>query len=244
MGQAAVKVAKVSGYQNAGTVEFLLDTKGRFYFLEMNARIQVEHPITELVTGVDLVKWQIKIAQGEELTLEQSKLSQRGHAIECRIYAEDPSANFIPCPGRILLVKEPTGPGVRIDGGIKTGDIVTPYYDPILSKLIVWAEDRESARKKMILALEEYVILGITTCLEFLKDIMTHPEFIKAQTFTDFISVNMSDWQERKDPQICNMALQAAAIHLFDQSRAKVDQRVSSPNLWQTIGRWEIGSSS
>ncbi|RME50822.1 MAG: acetyl-CoA carboxylase biotin carboxylase subunit, partial [Deltaproteobacteria bacterium] len=172
MGAAAVAVARAVGYVNAGTVEFLLDPEGTFYFLEMNTRIQVEHPITEMTTGVDLVAWQIRIAAGGALTLRQEDLAQRGHAIECRIYAEDPEKGFLPAPGPILALHEPAGPGVRNDSGIYAGDRVTGFYDPILAKLIVWGADREAARQRMILALRDYVILGIPTTIGFLADLL------------------------------------------------------------------------
>jgi len=158
-----VRAMRAAGYNNAGTVEFLLDKTGRFYFLEVNARLQVEHPVTELVTGVDLVRQQILIASGAPLALRQEDVSQRGHAIECRIYAEDPRTNFLPSAGRIVFLREPKGPGVRFDSGITEGFEVPVYYDPILAKLIVWAEDREAARRRMAAALEDCVILGIHT---------------------------------------------------------------------------------
>jgi acetyl/propionyl-CoA carboxylase alpha subunit len=153
MGQAAVAAARASGYVNAGTVEFLLDGEGNFYFLEVNTRLQVEHPITEVATGIDLVRRQLEIAAGQPLPFGQEAVDPRGHAFECRIYAEDPEAQFFPSPGRILYLKEPAGPGIRLDSGIRAGFEVPVAYDPILGKLIVWAEDREAARRRMIRAL-------------------------------------------------------------------------------------------
>ncbi len=240
MGQMAVNVAKAVNYTNAGTVECLLDQEGRYYFLEVNARIQVEHPVTEMVTGVDLVKWQIKIAAGEEMTLKQEDLRQNGHSIECRIYAEDPANNFFPSPGKVLFMKEPTGPGIRNDCGIYSGFNVTPDYDPILSKLVVWAEDRDGAVDRMILALKEYVILGIKTPIRFLKEVMAHPEFRKGNTFTDFITKNFPEWEDLPDEENLESALIASALHAYlsknGKTSAMAESEDSSP--WQTVGKW------
>jgi acetyl-CoA carboxylase biotin carboxylase subunit len=246
MGEVAKKVIKVSGYNNAGTVEFLLDKNKNFYFLEVNARLQVEHPITELVTGVDLVKQQIKIASGEKLTLTQQDIRQRGHAIECRIYAEDPENNFFPSSGKILFMKEPSGPGIRHDCGIYSGFEVSVYYDPILSKVITWGENREAARQRMILALSDYTILGIKSCIEFLAAVMEHQEFIAGNTQTSFIEKNMSDWKEKRgEKRFLNEALVAAAI--FSQikpvSKKRGQGKQEMPTPWLTIGKWSIGGS-
>jgi acetyl-CoA carboxylase biotin carboxylase subunit len=243
MGEIAKKVIKLSGYNNAGTVEFLLDRNRNFYFLEVNARIQVEHPITELVTGVDLVKQQIKIASGEKLSHKQEEIKQRGHAIECRIYAEDPDNNFFPSAGKILFMKEPAGPGVRHDCGIYSGFEVPVYYDPILSKVITWAETREDARKRMILALSNYVVLGIKTTIGFLSSVMDHPEFIAGNTQTNFIEKNMSDWTNRKkERRFLSEALVTAAVASQSKTAEKrwaVKEKAPSP--WLTVGRWNIG---
>ncbi|MCK4385173.1 MAG: acetyl-CoA carboxylase biotin carboxylase subunit [candidate division Zixibacteria bacterium] len=243
MGDIAKKVIKVSGYNNAGTVEFLLDKNKNFYFLEVNARIQVEHPITELVTGVDLVKQQIRIASGEKLSLKQEQIKQRGHAIECRIYAEDPENNFFPSAGKILFMKEPAGPGIRHDCGIYSGFEVPVYYDPILSKVITWAETREDARRRMILALSNYTILGIKTTIGFLSSVMAHPEFTAGNTQTNFIEKNMSDWADkRKERKFLNEALIAAAVASQSKTAEKrwaVKEKTPSP--WLTVGRWNIG---
>src|SRR5207249_6809044 len=161
---AAKAVAKSVGYTNAGTIEFLLDEDGRFYFLEMNARLQVEHPITEAVTGLDLVRWQIRIARGERLDIDPARaLTPYGHAIECRIYAEDPDNNFLPSPGRIQQLSLPAGPGIRDDSGAAAGLDVPIFYDPMISKLIAWAEDRPRAVARMRRALREYLVVGIQT---------------------------------------------------------------------------------
>jgi len=243
MGEIAKQVIKVSGYNNAGTVEFLLDEDKNFYFLEVNARLQVEHPITELVTGVDLVKQQIKIASGERLALVQENIKQRGHAIECRIYAEDPENNFFPSSGKILFMKEPKGPGIRHDCGIYSGSEVSVFYDPILSKVITWGETREDARKRMILALSDYTVLGIKTTIEFLASVMEHQEFIAGNTHTDFIPRNMSDWKERKGrKRFVNEALIAAGIlSQMKSSSKKVPVKEKMPDPWLTVGKWSIG---
>ncbi len=244
MGSVAVKVAKTAGYTNAGTVEFLLDESGEFYFLEVNARVQVEHPITEAVVGVDLVKQQIRIASGEELSLKQEELRQRGHAIECRIYAEDPENNFLPCAGKILFVKEPEGPGIRCDSGIWSGCEVSVHYDPILSKLVVWDETREQACRKMAAALKHYAILGIKTTVSFLAGVMEHPAFLEGKTHTGFIPEHFSDWKspEPDGPERHIALLAAAAL----DSGATMP-RVSGTSVadafspWKSGTKWRIG---
>ncbi len=242
MGETAIRVAKTVGYESAGTVEFLFDKYGNFYFLEVNTRIQVEHPITEMVTCRDLVKEQISIAEGNPISFKQEELRQHGHAIECRIYAEDPEKDFMPSPGRILFVKEPSGPGIRVDTGIYSGMNIPPYYDPILSKLIVWGRDREEARKRMIEALKNYVILGIKTNIPYLIDILEHPEFIAGNTFTTFIPDNMKNWKLPDDiPDEIFMGIEA-----FDESTLPAHgvsgdgsyKRIHDP--WLTVGSWRI----
>jgi acetyl-CoA carboxylase biotin carboxylase subunit len=190
MGAAAIAAARAVDYRNAGTVEFLLEGAGdeaRFYFLEMNTRLQVEHPVTECVTGIDLVRTQLLVASGQPLPFSQASLSQRGHAIECRVYAEDPAQGFIPQAGPILLYREPQGPGVRVDSGIAKDGDVSVHYDPMLAKVIVWAEDREAARRRALAALREYAILGIRTNIPFLLQILEHPQFIGATIDTGFL---------------------------------------------------------
>ena len=246
MGKTALKVVKASGYSNAGTVEFLLDQDGSFYFLEVNARLQVEHPVTELVTGIDLVHQQIHIASGEELTIQQGELKQRGHAIECRIYAENPESNFLPSPGKILFMQEPSGPGVRHDCGIYSGWTVPVHYDPILSKLIVWGENREIACQRMIGALSELTILGIQTTTGFLGDVVAHPEFAAGRTYTSFIEKNMTDWRESQEGECLNVALAAAAVASFENTfrpKASTQLREETYSPWRTIGKWEVTSS-
>src|SRR5437016_1069900 len=176
MGEVAVRVAKAAGYTNAGTVEFLVDEARKFYFLEMNTRLQVEHPVTELVTGLDLVHLQIRIAAGEKLPFVQEDIQLRGHAIECRVYAEDPDNNFFPSPGRISTCIEPSGPGVRLDAGIYAGWNVGTDYDPLLSKLVASGADRDQAIARIRRAIDEYVITGVKTNLSLFRRILTDPD--------------------------------------------------------------------
>ncbi|RLF24749.1 MAG: acetyl-CoA carboxylase biotin carboxylase subunit [Thermoprotei archaeon] len=186
--ELAVRVAKTIKYINAGTIEFLfVPSEEAFYFLEVNSRIQVEHPVTEMITGVDIVEMQIRIAAGEDLPLDQEDVAMRGHAIECRIYAEDPERNFEPSPGRIMGYDPPGGPGVRVDDGVYAGCEVPPYYDPLISKVIVWAPNREKAIIRMRRALEEYVIEGIKTNIGFHLAILRNPAFIKGDIYTRFL---------------------------------------------------------
>jgi acetyl-CoA carboxylase biotin carboxylase subunit len=186
MGAAAVRIGKEIGYTNAGTIEFLVDKKMNFYFLEMNTRIQVEHPVTEMVTGIDVVEEQILIAEGHPLRLKQETLTQTGHAIECRIYAEDPENNFMPSPGNMSLYKEPLMDHIRIDKGITIDSEITSSYDPMICKLVSWGIDREEARKRMIAALREYVIHGIHTNILFLSELLTSRAFISNAISTKF----------------------------------------------------------
>ena len=190
MGDAAVAVARAAGYRNAGTVEFLLEGAGdaaRFYFLEMNTRLQVEHPVTEQVTGVDLVRAQIAVASGEPLPWRQEGLSQRGHAIEARVYAEDPARNDLPQAGLLLLYREPSMPGVRVDAGVVEGSEVSVHYDPLLAKLIAWGETREAARRRALSALRSYPILGIRTNVALLIELLEHPRFVAGAIDTGFL---------------------------------------------------------
>jgi acetyl-CoA carboxylase, biotin carboxylase subunit len=187
MGAVAVQAAKSAGYTNAGTVEFLVDAERNFYFLEMNTRLQVEHPVTELVTGLDLVHLQLRIAYGEELGFRQQDVQLRGHSIECRIYAEDPENNFFPSPGKITKLLRASGPGVREDGGVYEGWTVPLDYDPMLSKLITYAPDRPAAIARMRRALDEYFVGGIKTNLPLFRRILEHPDFIAARIDTSFL---------------------------------------------------------
>jgi len=197
MGEAAVAAARAAGYAGAGTVEFLLERERNFYFLEMNTRLQVEHPVTELTCGLDLVRHQILAARGEPLPFSQEELRSRGHALEVRVYAEDPANRFFPCSGRIAALAVPSGPGIRDDTGIYEGCEVSTFYDPMLGKLIVHAEDRPAAIDRLSRALSEYLIAGITTNIPFLADLAAHPAFRAGETATDFIPRHFPAWEPR-----------------------------------------------
>ena len=212
MGEAAVKAALAAKYRNAGTIEFLLEGSGdaaRFYFLEMNTRLQVEHPVTEAVTGVDLVHAQLAVAAGAALPWTQESLSQRGHAIECRVYAEDPSSGFLPQAGRLLLYREPSGPGIRVDSGVVEGGEVPVTYDPLLAKLTVWAETREAAIDRAITALRNFPILGIRTNIAFLIRVLEHAAFRRGDIHTGFIDEHLADLT--RAPEIPLSVVSAAA---------------------------------
>ena len=187
MGKAAVAAARAAGYFNAGTVEFLVDEDGRFYFLEMNTRLQVEHPVTELVTGLDLVHWQLRIAAGERLTLRQEDVTWRGWAMECRVCAEDPDMNFLPSPGRIERAAEPSGPGIRVDSGVYGGWTVPLEYDSLLAKLVGYGESREMAIARLVRGIGEYALTGIKTNLSFLREVLMDKAFCAGQIHTGFI---------------------------------------------------------
>ena len=188
MGEAAVRAAQAIGYVGAGTVEFLLDARGEFFFMEMNTRLQVEHPVTEAITRLDLVAWQIRVAQGEPLPITQEQVPLRGHAIEVRLYAEDPANEFLPATGRLEIYRESAkGPGRRVDSGVSEGDEISPFYDPMLGKLIAWGEDREQARLRLLSMLDEFAIAGVRTNLAFLRRIIAHPAFAEAELDTGFI---------------------------------------------------------
>ena len=192
MGEAAVKAAKSCGYVGAGTVEFIFDASGAFYFLEMNTRLQVEHPVTEEVTGLDLVEEQIRIARGEALRYRQEDLKLKGHAIELRVYAEDVSNNFVPDTGTLEVYRRPHGEGIRVDDGVREGQEVSVYYDPMLAKLIAWGPDRETARLRLIKAIDSYVVVGVKTTLRFGRFVLEHPDFISGRFDTGFVAKNFS----------------------------------------------------
>lgn len=246
MGETAVAVAKAAGYVNAGTVEFLVDEEGGFYFLEMNTRIQVEHPITEMVTGTDLVVEQIRIAAGQPLSSALSRLSQRGHAIECRIYAEDGQNNFLPSTGKIHYYSEPTGPGIRVDSGVMAGLEISIDYDPIMAKLIVHAPDRDTAITKMIGALHDYKLLGIKTSKNFMVDVLKHPAFRDGATYTNFIEKHMSGRATGTDAYHTLATAVASVASLADRKTVAIetgDGTAATPSPWQTLGSWEIGGA-
>jgi len=210
MGAAAVAAARAVGYEGAGTIEFLLDQDGGFYFLEMNTRLQVEHPVTELVTGQDLVRTQILVAGGAPLPWRQEELAVRGHAIECRLYAEDPENGFLPSLGRLLLLREPAGPGVRVDSGVRQGDEVTLHYDPMIAKLCVHAHDRPAAVARMAAALRDYPILGVATNHEYLLAVLGTAAFAAGRLHTGFLDEHLARWRSGRATG-AEMALAAAA---------------------------------
>lgn len=244
MSEAAIEAARAVGYTNAGTVEFMVDHDKNFYFLEMNTRIQVEHPITEMSTGVDLVSCQIRIAQGERLHFRQEQVRPRGHAIECRIYAEDPRNKFLPSCGVIDYLREPSGPGIRNDSGVYQGWEVTPYYDPILSKLIAFAEDRDAARRRMLEALDGYVVHGIHTTVELHKKILTSSAFVEGRTDTSFLDGQIENWFG-DTTDVPDEAFIAAALAdlLGHESKASSSARNQVVTPWRRIGKWEIGGA-
>lgn len=243
MGAHAVAATKAANYEGAGTIEFIVDNNLNYYFLEMNTRLQVEHPITERVVGVDLVKEQIHIAEGRPLPFSQSDLSQNGHAIECRIYAEDTDNNFMPNPGTITHITEPLGLGVRCDGYVYEGYAIPIYYDPMISKLIVWAKTRGEAIEKMRRALYEYKISGVKTSIRFLERIMDAKEFREGRYNTHFIENNLKFLLAEADcAQDCeNLALIAAFVEYTTQLRefeqTMSPQTVRKGNEWKQFGR-------
>ncbi|MBN1756459.1 acetyl-CoA carboxylase biotin carboxylase subunit [bacterium] len=235
MGAAAVSIAKAVNYRNAGTVEFLLDKNKSFYFLEVNARIQVEHPVTELVTGMDLVRAQIMIAAGEKLPWKQKDVRQNGHAIEVRLYAEDPDHNFMPSPGLVEYLVEPSGPGIRIDSGLYEGFTIPVNYDPIISKLIVWAEDRPRAIQRMIRALREYRIVGVKTTIKLLKQIMEDPRFQSGDFSTHFLE----SFRIKETPMDLNRVAAIAALSekLAPQAHTTASGGQKTESNWKLIHR-------
>jgi len=239
MGEAALKVAKAANYHNAGTVEFLVDPERRFYFLEMNTRLQVEHPVTELVTGLDLVKLQIRLAAGEKLPIVQDDVAMRGAAIECRIYAEDPDNNFFPSPGEIVMLQTPSGPGVRDDSGVYEGWSVPIEYDPLISKLATWGATREEAIRRMQRALREYHVEGIKTNIGFFVEILQYPDFLKGDFDTGFIDRWLASRARETKITEDERAVAAVAVALFrsEQSRGPSDSTAQQTSAWKVDGR-------
>jgi len=240
MGDAAVKVVKAAGYVNAGTVEFLFE-RGEFYFLEVNARLQVEHPVTELVTGEDLVEWQLRVAFGEPLPKTQEQIRSRGHAIECRIYAEDAARGFLPSSGTVLALEEPHIPGVRIDTGIREGSEISVYYDPILSKVIAFGDTRELAIRKMREALNQYMLLGVATAMELLRDVLGHADFAAGNLSTHFLDEHFPNWQPSKPTETdLAAALLAATKTTARRAASSEDGKRGIPSPWVSLGPWQI----
>ncbi|CAN5580904.1 acetyl-CoA carboxylase biotin carboxylase subunit [soil metagenome] len=251
MGAAAVAAARAAGYVNAGTCEFLLDANGEFYFLEMNTRIQVEHPVTELVTGIDLVQWQLRIASGEKLPFVQEDITPRGWAIECRITSEDPSNNFLPSTGQVQYLHLPSGPGVRWDGGIETGSEISLFYDPMLAKLIVWAPTRVEAVERMHRALLELTIEGVDTSRDFHLRVMEDDEFRAGDIEIQWLERRMADLTSRTPSPDAVVRAAIAAVLLAERDRSAPrraaaagsseapDPRSSSGDSWLRAARLE-----
>jgi acetyl-CoA carboxylase, biotin carboxylase subunit len=242
MGEAALKVARAAGYDNLGTVEFLADHRGNFYFLEVNTRLQVEHPVTELVTGVDLVQLQLRIASGEALPFAQKDVAWRGWAMECRICAEDPDNQFAPSPGKIQQLREPSGPGVRLDSGVYPGWTVPLEYDALLAKLVTWGPDRNTAIQRLQRALAEYGFTGIQTNINFFLEILDDPEFRAGDISTAFIP----DFIARRKPTVeppreLDVAVALAALTFFQRLRERgVETAKAEPSRWLSAGRGQL----
>jgi acetyl-CoA carboxylase biotin carboxylase subunit len=236
MGTLAVGLVKRVGYVNAGTLEFLVDERRNPWFLEMNTRLQVEHPVTEMVTGEDLVKLQIRVARGEKLPFVQEELKQRGHAIECRVYAEDPDAGFLPSPGRIVALRAPGGPGVRDDSGVYEGYTVPIHYDPLISKLVAYGYSRHDAIRRMRRAVSEYKVLGIKTTLPFFERVLRNPDFVAGDFDTSFVEKAFAE-TDRKRTRPLEVAVAAAAISAFRERQATRLVSVNgdgTPSPWRT----------
>ena len=245
MGETAVRAARAAGYYNAGTVEFLVDRGGNFYFLEMNTRLQVEHPVTEMVTGLDLVKLQLAVAAGQALPFTQEEVlaGWRGAALECRIYAEDPDNNFYPSPGTITALVSPGGPGVRADSGVHRGWTVPLEYDPLISKLITWGRDRGEAIERMRRALQEYSIVGIKTTIPFFRRLLDHPRFLAGQLDTGLLDeILAAPPPNGDDEQARDAAAIATALHAARFSRRPATQANGRPeeSAWKREGRRDL----
>jgi len=241
MATAAIAAARAVDYQNAGTVEFVVTPQGEFYFLEMNTRLQVEHPVTEAVVGVDLVRAQIEVAQGQPLAWTQEQLVQRGHAIEVRVYAEDPDAGFLPQIGRIAVYREPAGAGIRVDSGVAAGSEISVKYDPMLSKVIACAETRDACIDRLQRALEDYVLLGTNTNLSYLRRIIAHPDFRAGEVSTDFIPEHENDLgRQTPDEAIALAAVLGDAVSVTSTSSSPgaSQKQVATPSVWEKAGSW------
>jgi 3-methylcrotonyl-CoA carboxylase alpha subunit len=240
MGEAAVRAARAIGYVNAGTVEFLLDEKGSYSFLEMNTRLQVEHPVTEMTTGLDLVRAQVLVAAGEKLPFGQADVAPRGHAVECRVYAEDPAAGFLPQTGVVERWEPPAGAGVRLDSGVAAGAEISVHYDPMLAKLVVHAGDREAAIARMQAALRRFVIMGVKTNLALLDEILAHPAFARGALHTRFLDEH--GLTGARAAAVPEEVLAAAALALAPAAGSGADGAAPAARTdpWATAGRWRI----
>jgi acetyl-CoA carboxylase biotin carboxylase subunit len=251
MGEAAVKAAKAVGYYNAGTVEFIFDpTNSTFYFLEMNTRLQVEHPVTELTTGLDLVHWQIRVAAGERFPYQQEQITQQGHAIECRIYAEDPANGFLPSTGKLLQYIEPRGPGIRFDSGFTAGDEVTHFYDPLLAKLIVYGENRETAIQRMQIALKDFVVHGVVTNIDFMQAVLAHNDFMQGKVSTRWVEQNLESDSllsvaREQAPSFQSLIAAALVDFTIDNPKSQIENRNESDlySPWKNPSGFRIGGN-
>jgi acetyl-CoA carboxylase biotin carboxylase subunit len=239
---AGVAAARATGYVNAGTVEFLLAPNGEFYFLEMNTRLQVEHAVTEAVTGLDIVRLQIEIAAGKPLPFTQDGVFARGHGLECRLYAEDPERGDLPSPGTILLLSAPAGPGVRFDSGVEAGSEVTVHYDPLLAKLVTWGADRAESIERMAAALARTAVLGVTTNHARLREIVDHPAFRRGELHTGFIEENLAGRPSAVCPPAEAVAAAAAALHR--RRASTTGGQASAPDPWTALGPWRLGQGT
>ena len=244
MGKAAVAAAKAVNYYNAGTIEFIVDPDTmKFYFLEMNTRLQVEHPVTELVSGLDLVHWQIRIAAGERFPFTQSHFTQRGHAIECRIYAEDPANGFLPSTGKLLQYIEPRGPGIRVDSGYAAGSDVTHFYDPLLAKLIVHGESREVAIQRMQTALGDFVVHGVVTNIDFLKAVLSHLDFMNGKVTTRWVETNFH-WSPPSEAPFEALMAAALAELTIQNPKSETTNEHDPYSPWKAASGFRIGAGN
>ena len=239
MGKAAIEVARACQYEGAGTVEFVVGEDRQFYFLEMNTRLQVEHPVTELITGVDLVKEQIRIAEGHPLSFSQQDLSIRGHALEVRVYAEDPANNFLPDIGTLTTYRRPQGPGVRVDDGIEQGMDISVYYDPMIAKLITYGKDREEAIARMLRAIDEYEISGVTTTLSFCRFVLQHSEFVSAKFTTKFVDDHFHPENTAKAAHPEEELISAALVGKLQSGQRQNSQPLTVSTSSATSTHWK-----
>ena len=242
MSAAAVAAARAAGYRNAGTIEFLLEETSsgpRFYFLEMNTRLQVEHPVTEQVVGLDLVRAQLMVAAGQALPWKAEQLRQRGHAIECRVYAEDPASGFLPQAGPLRLYREPSGPGVRVDSGVREGDAITVHYDPLIAKVIVSAESRATALARLARALREFPILGIATNIPFLVRLVQHPDVHAGRIDTGFVEREIASLAGDGPAGLPDVVAAIAAAHAMRADPLSIGTGTArSADPWSSLTGW------
>lgn len=243
MGSAAVAAANALGYTNAGTVEFILGEDGKFYFLEVNTRLQVEHPVTEMLVGRDLVALQLRVARGEPLGFDQQQVAARGHAIECRLYAEDPNRDFMPSIGTLHIFEPPEGQGIRLDSGVEQGSEVSIHFDPMLAKLVVWGESREAAIARSLRALREFPVVGVTTNLSFLARVLDHPEFRRGATHTHFLQEHQLN-DDRRQSLAALATLLAAGAEATGTGRSSGSTTSGPEHIspWESLGNWSLHS--